>query len=383
MKRILPTIVIAQLCCTSLWFAGNAVVGDIGKKYQLDSSFIAHLTSGVQFGFIIGTLIFAILSISDRFSPSKVFFVCAITAAAVNLLLCLSGLTPFELLIIRFFTGFFLAGIYPVGMKIAADYFDKDLSKSLGFLVGALVLGTALPHLLKGIATVPWTYVIFSTATLSCLGGLAMLVLVPDGPHRKSGQQFTWTAFLSGFKEQNFRSTAIGYFGHNWELYAFWVFLPVMLSNYEKHYPKTTLNVPLLSFLIISSGGLACVVSGIIAKHFGAKRTAVAALSVSGICCLISPLLLLNSSFTVFLIFLFIWGMSVVADSPLFSTLIAKSAVPAFKGTSLTVVNCFGFALTIVSIQLINAVQTPENATYVYLLLGIGPIIGLVALLKS
>ena len=148
-KRILPIIVISQFCCTSLWFAGNGVMRDLVANFNLNQSALGHLTSAVQFGFISGTLVFALLTIADRYSPSKVFLFSALLGATCNVLMIGSYNNFSSLLLFRFLTGFFLAGIYPVGMKIAADYYDKGLGKSLGFLVGALVLGTALPHLLK------------------------------------------------------------------------------------------------------------------------------------------------------------------------------------------------------------------------------------------
>ena len=148
MKRILPVIVISQFLSTSVWFAGNAVLPDLVKTLHLPPGYLAHLTSAVQFGFIIGTLLFAIFAIADRFSPSYIFFASALIAALANLVMSIKDLHPGLLLGSRFLTGFFLAGIYPVGMKIASDHFDKGLGRSLGWLVGALVFGTALPHLL-------------------------------------------------------------------------------------------------------------------------------------------------------------------------------------------------------------------------------------------
>ncbi|WP_448700383.1 nitrate/nitrite transporter [Mucilaginibacter sp. AW1-3] len=381
MKRTLPVIVIAQFFCTSLWFAGNAIMTDIAKQLHLDTAYLAYLTSAVQSGFITGTLIFAILSIADRFSPSKVFFVCAMIAACINLAVSLSGISLPQLILCRFLTGFFLAGIYPVGMKIASDHYEHGLGRSLGFLVGALVLGTAFPHFLKSMMTgLPWKYVIYSTSGLSVLGGIAMLLLVPDGPYRKSGQKLKFNSFLQSFRHRQFRAAALGYFGHMWELYAFWVFVPVILTAYQNHYPAIHLNVPFLSFLIIMSGSFACAFSGLISQRFGVKRIATIALSLSCICCIVSPLVLFNSSITIFIIFLFIWSMAVIADSPLFSTLVAQNAPVATKGTSLTIVNCIGFGITIISIQLINALRTDANAQYIYVLLAIGPVLGLIAL---
>ena len=287
------------------------------------------------------------------------------------------------MILFRVLTGFFLAGIYPVGMKIASDHYQQGLGKSLGFLVGALVLGTAFPHLLKALtANFPWRYVIFGTSALSTVGGLAMLIFVPDGPHRKAGQKLNFGGFLNSFRDVKFRSAAFGYFGHMWELYAFWVFVPVILTAYKSHYPVIDFNIPLLSFFIIASGSLACVFSGLISQRLGAKRTATIALSISCLCCFISPLLLFSSSPVALVIFMFIWGMAVIADSPLFSTLVAQNAPATSKGTALTIVNCLGFAITIVSIQFINALRNAENARYIYMLLAIGPVLGLLALFK-
>jgi MFS family permease len=384
MKRILPVIVIAQFFCTSVWFAGNAIMGDIAAQLHLEPTYLAHLTSAVQLGFITGTLVFAILSIADRFSPVKVFFSCAIISAVINLGASINGIDASMLMICRFVTGFFLAGIYPLGMKIASDHYQQGLGKSLGFLVGALVLGTAFPHLLKSMtAALPWKFVIYSTSILSALGGCAMIFFVRDGPARKQGQKLNFAGFLDGFKDKNFRAAAFGYFGHMWELYAFWVFVPVILTAYKGHHPGAGYSTPLLSFLIIAAGSISCVISGLLSRRFGAKRIATIALFASCICCVVSPLLLFSNAEIAFIVFLFIWSMAVIADSPLFSTLIAQNAPAISKGSALTIVNSVGFAITIVSIQLINALRTAGNAQYIYVLLAIGPALGLMALLKK
>lgn len=384
MKRILPTIVSAQFFCTSIWFASNAVMPDIIKSHQLHPGYLAHLTSAVQAGFIGGTLVYAVLAIADRFSPSRVFFVSAVVAALFNLALSITQLPVNGLLVFRFLTGFFLAGIYPVGMKIAADYYQQGLGRSLGLLVGALVLGTAFPHALKSIAVGwQWQTIVYATSALAIFGGLLMLLLVPDGPFRKRGQGLRFAAFLQGFKNKGFRAAAFGYFGHMWELYAFWAFVPVMLTAYNNYYPAAALNVPLLSFAIIASGSVACVVSGMLSLRIPTKKLATLILGLSCLCCLASPLFLLHNSVAVFVIFLFCWGLVVIADSPLFSTLVAQQAPVEVRGTSLTIVNCIGFAITIISIQILNLVDNISPAPYMYMLLAIGPVLGLVALLKK
>lgn len=383
-KKILPLIIFSQFCCTSMWFASNGVMSNLIKDFHLHSNSLGDLTSAVQFGFIFGTLLFAILTIADRFSPSKVFFVSAVFGSLANLGLIWSGNTIATLLVFRFFTGFFLAGIYPVGMKIAADYFDKGLGKSLGFLVGALVLGTAFPHLLKDITSeVPWNYVIYTTSTLAVLGGTLIFFFVPNGPYRKASQKFDLKAFAQIFKNQKLRSAAFGYFGHMWELYAFWAFVPVILTQFRQHNSLAQLNIALWSFLIIGIGCLSCIVGGMYSLKAGAKKVAFFSLTASGVCCLIFPLVFMYASPFVFLTFLLFWGMVVIADSPMFSTLVAKNADPEMKGTALTLVNCIGFALTIVSIQLLSYVLNQYESMYFYLLLILGPIFGLISMKKA
>jgi MFS family permease len=383
-KLILPVIVFSQFCCTSLWFAGNGVINNLVINFDLGVSALGHLTSAVQFGFIIGTLIFAILTIADRFSPSKVFLVSALLGSLFNLGVIWEANHLLSLLSLRFFTGFFLAGIYPVGMKIAADYYEKGLGKSLGFLVGALVLGTAFPHLLKEMTLVySWKSVLITTSSLGVLGGLLMVILVPDGPFRKQSKRTDLSAFFSVFRNIKFRSVAFGYFGHMWELYAFWAFVPIMLKKYSIEHPQVIFNIPLLSFLIIGVGAMGCIFSGYLSQVLGTKRTAFIALLLSCGCCLISPWVFTSEFESFFLGFLIFWGIVVIADSPLLSTLVAQNAPAEMKGTALTIVNCIGYSITIISIQIITMMIELTDSNSIYVLLALGPILGLIALKRK
>lgn len=356
-------------------------MSELVAQFNLLNSAIAHLTSAVQFGFICGTLVFAILTIADRYAPSKVFFASASLGALFNLGVVWDGHGLTSILILRFMTGFFLAGIYPVGMKIAADYFDKGLGRSLGYLVGALVLGTAFPHLIKDLTTsLPWKTVLIATSGLAVIGGILMISLVPNGPYRKSSQGLDTSIFLAVFKNHNFRSAAFGYFGHMWELYAFWAFTPVILSAYAQSHPQMEFNIPLLSFFIIGIGSLGCVMGGYISEKMGVQKTARVALLLSFLCCFVSPFAFEINNPTIFLTFMLFWGIVVIADSPLFSTLVAQNASPDIKGTALTIVNCIGFSITIVSIQLINSLRDATDSNLIYLSLAIGPLLGLLAL---
>lgn len=383
-RIVLPIIVISQFCCTSLWFASNGVMNNIITDFGLTTRALGYLTSAVQLGFISGTLVFALLTIADRFSPSRVFLFCAVIASLINLGIIMESNTLTRLIAFRFLTGFFLAGIYPVGMKIAADYFDTGLGKSLGYLVGALVVGTAFPHLLKEFSiTNKWENIIVIISIIAAFGGILMWLFVPNGPFRKPSQKLKLNAWLQNFKKPEFRSPAFGYFGHMWELYAFWAFVPVILSQHITQSNLAEFNLPLWSFIIIGCGGISCVLGGYLSLRKSPKKIAFLALLISGLCCLLSPLILNSNSTSILLIFLTIWGMAIVADSPLFSTLVAKNAIPKYKGTALTMVNCIGFAITIFSIQILSFLYEYYNSNYIYMILAIGPILGLLALLNK
>ncbi len=378
---ILTIIVFAQFACVSLWFAGNGVMTELIRDYNLSPKALGNLTTVVQLGFIFGTLIFALLAVADRISPSKVFFFSAIAASACNLGLLISDQWSAGIYLSRFFTGFFLAGIYPVGMKIASDYFDKDLGKALGYLLGALVLGTAFPHLLRSqLETFPWETVIITTSAVALLGGLLVLFLVPDGPYRKP-QLGLRSGVLPGlFGDRDFRAAAFGYFGHMWELYAFWAFVPVVATMVI---PNMTPNdISLVSFFIIAVGSIACIIGGYAAKKVGSFKIAFMALAFSGLCCLTSPLVFTLHPAFIFAFLLF-WGMMVIMDSPQFSTLVATHAPVVNKASALTLVNCIGFSITIISIQLITILSTWLSYQWLLFLLFPGPFLGLFAMLQA
>jgi predicted MFS family arabinose efflux permease len=380
-KRILPVIVLAQFAGTSLWFAGNAVIPDLVQELQLTEMAIGYITSAVQLGFIIGSLLFAVFSVADRISPSKVFLGCAILGASANFLTVYSS--SFLLLMIsRFSTGFFLAGIYPVGMKIAADWHKEGLGKALGYLVGALVLGTAFPHLIKYLAAdLPWRMILFSTSGFATAGGLLLYLTVPDGPYQGKKGEFKPSAMIKLFKNKNFRSAAFGYFGHMWELYTFWALVPLMLTVYGEIHGAVSGNVSLWSFLIIGIGGVSCAVGGHWAIKSNSKKVALVSLTGSGVCALFAAFLF-DLPIYLFLGLLLVWGLFVVSDSPQFSTLIAQSADSEYVATGLTIVNSIGFAITIASIQLVNSMWAQWQSPLVFLVMAIGPLFGALSTMK-
>jgi MFS family permease len=370
---ILPLVVVSQFAGTSLWFAVNAVATDIFPNTPV--GLMGHITSVIQLGFISGTLVFAFLSIADRFSPSRVFFFSSMLAALSNLAIIWVSNQLFIFYFLRFITGFFLAGIYPVGMKIAADWYEKGLGKAMGFLVGALVLGTAFPHLLKlQLFQLHWKEILLITSTVAVLGGLFILLFVGDGPYRKMTKGFHPAAVFKIVGSRNFRSASVGYFGHMWELYTFWSLVPVILVLFNNHH-QLSINISGWSFIILAIGSISCIAGGYLSQRIGSVKVAFISLASSGLCCLLS-LYLNQLPVLAFFLLMIIWGSTVIADSPQFSTLVAQTAPPEYRGTALTYVTCIGFSITIVSIQLITYLVEQFNANYM-VLLAVGPITGL------
>ena len=378
-RRILPAIVVSQFAGTSLWFAGNAILPDLQREWGLAEGAVGTLTSAVQLGFIVGTLVFAVVNLADRYSPRKLFLACALLGALANALTVALPLLEQRyapLLVLRFATGFFLAGIYPVGMKIASGWYREGLGGALGFLVGALVVGTAFPHLLKGGGyALPWTGVVIGVSLLAAAGGLVMYLLVPDGPHLGRTARFDARAIGAIFSVRPLRASAFGYFGHMWELYTFWALLPLLLAAYAATH-DVPLDVPLWSFAVIAAGAFGSVVGGYASGRWGSARVAAVQLAASGVCCLASPLAFLMPA-PAFLAFLLFWGVVVVGDSPQFSAITAAAAPRERVGSALTIVNCIGFALTIASIQLATALAAHLSPAMWFVPVAAGPALGL------
>lgn len=375
---------LSQFAGTSLWFVGNAVLPELKQSLGLSQYAVSQVTSAVMIGFVAGTLVFAFFSLSDRFSPVKIFFISSLLGALTNVSVAWSAKDAASLFALRFLTGFFIAGIYPVGMKIAADWYEKGLGKALGFLLGALIIGTAFPHLLKNRDfELPWKSVLYYTSLFAVVGGIIMLLFVGDGPFRKKSGGFQWNAFKEIFSSKKWRQAAFGYFGHMWELYTFWGFLPVILALYaSKH--KMELNIPLLSFLIIAIGAVGSISGGYISRHWGSAKVATLALFISGICCFLSPLAY-NFSLPIFIFFLFVWGLTVSPDSPQFSTLVAEYAPQHLKGTALTIYNSIGFSISTISLIVIDRIFYSNSflaGKNTMLLLGIGALIGLPSMFR-
>jgi MFS family permease len=375
-KRILPILVLAQFAGTSLWFAVNAVMPDLQQQMGWPASAVGRLTSALQLGFIVGTLVFALLAIADRFSARRVFLFCAVAGALCTLGALMRIASFSELLLWRAATGFFLAGIYPVGMKIASQWFPEGLGVALGWLVGALVLGSASAHGIRALSVeLPWATVMMSVALLAAAGGLILFMAIPEPPsYTAISKKLEWQALATIWTDWRVRASVLGYFGHMWELYTFWVLVPLILA--------TQLNgqaLSLAAFGVLGIGSLGCIGGGWLAKRWGSARVATVQLSMSGICCLLAPWLM-SAPLIWFLLWLAIWGITAAGDSPQFSTLTASNAPKHAVGSVLTLTNCIGFALSIVSIELFTSLAQEHQLASLLPWLGIGPLLGVLAM---
>jgi len=338
----------------------------------------------VMLGFIAGTLVFAFFSLADRFSPVKLFFISSVLGALTNSAVVWFVTDGNTLFLFRFLTGFFLAGIYPVGMKIAADWYEHGLGKALGYLLGALVLGTAFPHLLKNRDfDLPWKAVLYFTSLFAIAGGVLMILFVGDGPYRKRSGKFQLNAIAEIFSSKQWRQAAFGYFGHMWELYSFWGFVPLIFELYSGM-NKISLNIPLLSFFVIASGMISCITGGYASQRIGSAKVASIALFISGLCCFLSPVFFQLPLF-IFLSLMFVWGLAVVPDSPQFSALVSQYAPPHLRGTALTIYNSIGFSISIISLIVIDRVFHSTSfvgSRRTFLVLGMGAVLGLPFMLR-
>lgn len=380
MQNPVPIIVIAQLFGTSLWFSANSAADDLIRTWGIVPADIGTLTNAVQLGFILGTLSFAISGLADRFPASRIFAVCAVLGAACNAAFAglADGLT--WAVPLRFAVGFCLAGVYPLGMKLVVSWVPERAGSALAQLVGMLTLGTALPHGIR-LAGTGWSW----QATILVSSGLALLAAVMifrlgDGPHlkrRHGAPPMRLGRVLHAFSIGEFRASALGYFGHQWELYAFWTLTPALIVLSGLAAPGS-IEASGLAFAIIGIGTLGCLFGGWWSQRIGSARVAATALALSAACCAIFPL---SGEWAPWakLLLLLLWGATVVADSPHFSALSARACPPEIVGSALAFQNSIGFAITMVSIQLGTAWIGNWAGGIAWLLLP-GPVLGLLGL---
>ena len=388
-RSAVALVVIAQWLGTSLWFSPSGAAEGLMAQLGIDAAAFGWLIAATQLGFIGGTLGLAATGGADRFSASRIFALSCMVGAVANAALVVPGAGYSAVWALRFGVGLCLAGIYPLGMKMIVQWVGGKPAAALGWLVGMLTLGTAMPHGLRAVgASWSWATVVLASSMLAVLGAVA-IYLLGDGPHgtpprRSDSPIAARQAVRNAFALPAFRATAFGYFGHMWELYAFWSVLPLLCQPIAAELAGRSgesgapVLVALISFSVIAMGSIGCVAGGQLSRHVGSAPVAAAALAGSGLMCVAYPLI---PDQTVWLRIgaLLFWGFCVVADSPQFSALAAEHAPPQQLGSALVVQNGIGFLITVVSI-LIMSRAVPSWGAHAAWILVPGPILGLVAL---
>ncbi len=373
-RRALVLLAASLMLSMSTWFSASAVIPQLRVEWDLSSTSAAWLTIAVQLGFVAGALLSSALTLTDVLEPHRVILAGSLCAAAANaLLLVVAG--PAGAIPLRFATGFFLAGVYPPAFKLMATWFVRGRGTALGVLAGAIALGSALPHLVNGFGGVDWRPVITITSVLTVIGGLTVAVGVPEGPYPFPRAVFDPRQITLVLHNPGVRLASFGYFGHMWELFAMWTWF-LVFAREELFADGTT--AALFTFLVIGAGAAGCVAAGILGDRVGRPETTAVAMLLSATCALTIGFLPASAAVAVGLV----WGVTVIADSAQFSTMVTEHADQAYVGTALTLQLAIGFALTVATIWLVPFLAEGAGWGWTFAFLALGPAFGVVSMLR-
>ena len=365
----------------TVWFSANAIVGQLESLWSLNETDIAILSMILILGFVLGGLISAIFNLSDIFK-TKIFYTLFAGLSALTNFLAILSPNFFTFLFFRFLTGFFLAGVYPIAMKLMASWFQKHRGLAVGILLGALTAGSGLPYIFNILGIPEWRFLLSLSSALALMGTLLVFVFVNEGPYISHGAKMKFSNLKNIWSKNSIRLANFAYIGHMWELYAFWVWIPSFFQEvFLNIYPSgnATFFFSISTFLVFLSGALGNAIGGLIADRIGRTRFNIIMLSISGFSSLIIGFFLDN--ITLALIIAIIWGTTIVPDSPQYSVMITELTDPDYVGTALTVQTSIGFGVALISIQLLPIFVNLVSWVFAFSFLSVGPLIGIISLI--
>ncbi len=366
----------------SVWFSASAVTPILIEAWQLTDGEAAWLTMAVQIGFVVGSLGSALLNLADRLPSRWLFAISSLLAGLATTSIAFWARDLETALVLRFFTGLFLAGVYPIGMKIMATWTQRDRGLGIGLLVSALVLGSASPHLMRAFGNVNnWRPVLYLAAGSAILGAIIAALFVSEGPFRSPAPRFKWRQVGKLLIEKDIALANTGYLGHMWELFAMWTWIPLFILLSFEQQGISSAWASLAAFAVIGIGGIGSLVMGPIADRFGRTKVTIALMLTSGTMSLLIGILYGGNPFVLFVVAL-IWGFSVVADSAQFSAAVSELAPSKYVGTALTLQTSLGFLLTLFSIRLIPPLVELVGWRFAFAILALGPAAGIWAMWK-